>query len=134
MQMLALASLFFMVGLVMYGLVSSFALFMVAMLLITVGEMIVMPVSQAMVAKFAPEQMRGRYMAFFSLSWLVPATFGPGAGGIILDNYNPNLLWYLCGVYCLVAIGMFLALNKRAEDQDKAQASESAVDAVPEAV
>jgi MFS family permease len=117
MQMLALASLFFMVGLVMYGLVSSFALFMVAMLLITVGEMIVMPVSQAMVANLSPEHMRGRYMAFFSLSWLVPATLGPSGGGLILDNYNPNLVWYLCGVFCLVAIGMFLLLNQRVEDR-----------------
>jgi MFS family permease len=112
-QMLALASFFYMIGLVMYGLFSTYALFMVAMLLITVGEMIMMPVSQAMVAKLAPEQMRGRYMAFFGLSWLVPSTFGPGAGGLILDNYNPNLIWYICGVFCLVAIGMFLLLNLR---------------------
>jgi MFS family permease len=124
-QMLSLGSFFFMIGLVMYGLVSSYTLFLVAMLLITVGEMIVMPVSQAMVAKFAPEHMRGRYMAFFSLSWLLPFTFGPGVGGLILDNYNPNWLWYLCGVFCLVAIGMFLFLNKRMEQRAAVQTAEA---------
>jgi MFS family permease len=126
MQMLALASLFFMVGLVMYGLFSSYALFMVAMLLITVGEMIMMPVSQAMVAKLAPEHMRGRYMAFFGLTWLVPSTFGPGAGGLILDNYNPNLIWYLCGVFCLAAILIFLVLGQRVESRAGDQVPEAA--------
>jgi MFS family permease len=42
----------------------------VAILIITVGEMIVMPVGQALVAHFAPEDKRGRYMAFYSLSWM----------------------------------------------------------------
>jgi MFS family permease len=59
--------------------------------------------------------MRGRYMAFYSLSYTIPAAVGPAAAGLILDNYNPNLVWYLCGVSCLVAIGMFLFLDQRVE-------------------
>ena len=115
MQMLALGSLFYLIGLVMYGFVSSYMLFLIAMLIITVGEMIMMPVSQAMTAKFAPEQMRGRYMAFFSIAWLMPSTFGPWGAGMILDNYNPSWLWYLCGVSCFIAIVLFLMLNNRVE-------------------
>jgi MFS family permease len=113
MLMMALGTFLYMIGLVMYGLVSSYTLFLVAMLLITVGEMMAIPISQSMIAKFAPEQMRGRYMAFAGLSWLLPATFGPGAAGIVLDNYNPNLLWYFCGVSCVIAIAMYLILNRR---------------------
>lgn len=117
MQMMALASFFFMIGLVMYGFVSTYVLFLAAILLITVGEMVSAPVSQAVVARFAPEQMRGRYMAFYSLSFTIPAAVGPAAAGLILDNYNPNLVWYLCGVSCLVAISMFLLLNRRMENR-----------------
>jgi hypothetical protein len=54
-------------------------------------------------------------MAFFGLAWLIPRSIGPAAAGLILDNYSPNLVWYLCGVSCLVAIGMFLGLNQRVE-------------------
>jgi MFS family permease len=125
MQMLALGSIFYLVGLTMYGFVSTFALFLFAMLIITVGEMVMMPVSQAMTAKFAPEHMRGRYMAFFSIAWLLPSTFGPWGAGLILDNFNPNLLWYLCGVSCLAAIGLFLSLNQRVEQRAAAQAADA---------
>lgn len=115
MRMLALASFFFMVGLVMYGFVSSYALFMLARLIITVGEMILMPVSQAMASRFAPEDMRGRYMAFFNIAFFLPSAIGPGAGGYIMDNFNPNWVWYWCGIISLVAIGIFLLLNRRVE-------------------
>lgn len=117
MHMLALASFFFMVGLVMYGLVSIYILFVVAKLIIIVGEMILMPVSQAIAAKLAPEDMRGRYMAFFNIAWFLPSMIGPGAGGYILDNFNPNWVWYACGIISLVAIGMFLLLNRRVENR-----------------
>jgi MFS family permease len=125
MLMMALGTFFYMIGLVMYGLVSSYALFLVAMLIITVGEMMAIPISQSMIAKFAPEQMRGRYMAFASLSWLLPATFGPGAAGLVLDNLNPNLLWYFCGVSCLIAIGMYLLLNRRVAQRTDVQAAKA---------
>jgi MFS family permease len=125
MLMMALGTFLYMIGLVMYGLVSSFALFLVAMLIITVGEMMAIPISQSMIAKFAPEQMRGRYMAFASLSWLLPATFGPGAAGIVLDNYNPNLLWFFCGVSCMIAIAMYLLLNRRVAHRTAVQAADA---------
>jgi len=46
---------------------------------ITIGEMIVVPVGQALVARLAPEDMRGRYMAFYGLCWTIPAAVGPWA-------------------------------------------------------
>jgi MFS family permease len=93
--------------------------FMLGIFIVTIGEMIVMPVSQALAANFSPEDMRGRYMAIFSLAWAIPATFGPGLAGLILDNksYNPNLLWHLGGILCLIAMisffGLHIKLGKR---------------------
>jgi MFS family permease len=75
--------------------------------------MIVMPTSQALVARFAPEAMRGRYMAVFGFAWMIPATIGPGAAGIILDNYNPNLLWAIGAGLCAASALSFYALHLR---------------------
>ena len=61
---------------------------MLAVVIITVGEMIVMPTSQTLAAGFARTDMRGRYMAVFGLSISVPAAIGPLAAGIVLDNYH----------------------------------------------
>lgn len=111
--MMALGTLFYMVGFAMFGFVSVYWLFIAAIVVITIGEMIVVPVSQGLAANFAPEQMRGRYMAVFSFSWAIPSAIGPGAAGIILDNYNPNLLWYIGGVLCAFSALSYYMLHLR---------------------
>ncbi len=111
--MMAIGTAFYVVGFSMFGFVSWYWLFVLAIVVITFGEMIVVPTSQALAANFAPEQMRGRYMAMFGFTWAIPATIGPGAAGYILDNYNPNLLWYLGGVLCAIAAFGFYLLHLR---------------------
>jgi MFS family permease len=117
--MMALGSLIYMVGFGMFGFVAAYALFVAAIVIVTIGEMIVMPVSSALAANFAPEDKRGRYMAVFGLLWQIPATIGPTAAGIILDNYNPNLLWYIGGVLCAVAALAFYTLHLRLGSRER---------------
>ena len=111
MLIMALGTAFYMIGFGMYAFIAALPLFALAMLLITFGEMIVMPVSQALVARFAPEEMRGRYMAVFALCWQVPSAVGPWAAGIILDNFDPRLIWVLCAGISAIAITGFLLLH-----------------------
>ena len=112
MLMMAAGSLLYAVGFAMYGFVPTFALFAVAMIIITIGEMIVSPFQQSMVASFAPEDMRGRYMAVSGLTWSIAFTVGPYFAGLILDSANPNLLWIICGLIGLMATLGFIVLNK----------------------
>jgi MFS family permease len=73
--------------------------------------MIIMPVSQALAASFAPEEMRGRYMAISGMTWTIPSTLGPGLGGYVLDHYDPDLLWYIGGALCIIAAFSFYVLH-----------------------
>ncbi len=118
MLMMFLGAGFYMVGFSMYGFVSTYALFVFAMILITIGEMIVIPVGQALVAKLAPSDMRGRYMAFNGLSWMLPATVGPWAAGLIMDNYNPNWVWYAAGIISVFAMVGFYSLHLKTKEQN----------------
>lgn len=111
--MMALGTLFYMLGFSMFGFVSAYWMFMSAIVVITIGEMLIMPTSQAIAANFAPEEMRGRYMAIFGLTWLLPSTFAPMLAGLILDNFNPNLLWYIGGILCSVAAFAYWMLHLR---------------------
>jgi len=77
----------------------------------TIGEMIMFPTNKALAASFSPAEMRGRYMAVYDLGWTIPAAIGPAAAGFILDNYNPNYLWYIGGILCTVAACGFYALH-----------------------
>ena len=115
MTMMALGTLLYAIGFGMYGLVSSYVLFIVAMFIITVGEMVVMPTSQALVAKIAPEDMRGRYMAVFGFGWVIPQAVGPLLAGLIMDNADPRWVWYAAGLLGLVGAAAFVLLRRRAE-------------------
>lgn len=111
---MTVGSLLYAVGFAMYGFVSAFILFLVAMAIITVGEMFVSPVSQSIVARLAPEDMRGRYMAVYGFSWLIPFAIGPLLAGLVMDNLNPNYVWYLGGVLGAAAAGVYYWLEWRA--------------------
>jgi MFS family permease len=111
--MMALGTLFYMVGFGLFGFVSVYWLFVFNIVIVTIGEMIIMPTSQALAANFAPEDMRGRYMAVFGLTWGIPSIFGPGLAGLILDNLNPNLLWYIAGLLCAIAAFAYYTLHLR---------------------
>lgn len=114
MLMMAAGTGLYAIGFAMYGFVASYALFLLAMVIITVGEMLVAPVSQAVTATLAPEQLRGRYMAIFGFSFGIPFAVGPFLAGLVLDNLNPRLLWYAAGLVGTLAMGAFLALLRRA--------------------
>ncbi len=120
-KMMALGTLFYMVGFSMFGFVGSYWLFVMAIAVITIGEMIVVPTSQTLAVNFAPEDMRGRYMGVFGFTWAIPATIGPGAAGVILDNYNPNLLWYIGGVLCAVSALAYYGLHLKIGHQERFQ-------------
>lgn len=109
--MMALASLFFMIGFTMIGLVRGVGFFLAAVIIATVGEMIMFPVNKALAANFSPSAMRGRYMAVYDLGWTIPATIGPAAAGLILDHHNPDALWYIGGAFCAAAALGFYALH-----------------------
>lgn len=117
--MMALGTLFYMIGFGMFGVVSAYWLFVLAVVIVTIGEMIVMPTSQALAASFARFDMRGRYMAAYGLCVSVPAALGPAAAGSVIDNYNPDLLWYLGALLCAMSAGSFYALHIRLGSQPR---------------
>jgi MFS family permease len=58
-------------------------------------------------------------MAVFGLSWSIPQTIGPVAAGLILDNSDPRLLWYIGGVLCLVSVLGYMMLHNRLKHQER---------------
>jgi MFS family permease len=83
--------------------------------------MIGMPTSNVLAASFAPEEMRARYMAVFGLTWTVPSMIGPWAAGLVFDYLDPNYVWYISGVLCVVAILAFYYLHRRLGAREKFQ-------------
>ena len=118
---MACGAMLYAIGFTLYGFTAHFGWFIVAMIIITMGEMLISPVSQAVTAKFAPEAMRGRYMALAGLSWTIPFAIGPLLAGLLVDNYNPNWVWYLCGIVGTIAAGCYLLLINMAHARLESQ-------------
>jgi MFS family permease len=127
MLMMAVGTFLYVIGFSMYGFVSTYAMFVTAMVILTVGEMVVSPVAQALVASFAPEEMRGRYMAVSGFSWGIPFAVGPYLAGLIIDGPKQYLLWYAAGFVGILSTLGFLALHRVREKEKKI------LDAMPEA-
>jgi len=119
MLMMAAGTLTFAFGFFMYGLFDSYIWFIIAMVLITIGEMITVPISNAEVINYAPEDMRGRYSAVYGLAWTIPAMVGPYLAGLIMDNYNPNWLWYACGILGALGAASFVTLHRIRNPENK---------------
>ncbi len=104
---------------------------MLAMAIITIGEMLVAPVGQAIAARLAPEEMRGRYMAFFGFAWSIPGAFGMYFSGLILDNYDPRWIWYASAIVGLIAAIAYWGMNSLEQDKEPSPlVSEASVEAV----
>jgi MFS family permease len=116
--MMAVGMALYAVGFAMYGFIGGtfvFALAIVAMVIITIGEMIIAPFQQVIVAKLAPEHMRGRYMAIYGISWGIPVAVAPLLAGIVMDNYDPRWVWWGVGVIGLLAVVGFWRLHFKAQ-------------------
>jgi MFS family permease len=112
MLVMALGVVFYAIGFGMFGFSNSLAFLAVAMVIITLGELIAAPVAQAVAARFAPQDMRGRYLAMFNFSWALPFAIGPYLAGWTWDNVAPQWIWYGAIVVGLFSAFGYLALQR----------------------
>ncbi|MHA1795458.1 MAG: MFS transporter, partial [Promethearchaeota archaeon] len=115
--MISIGTGLYAIGFAMYGFVSLPILFFFAMFIITIGEIIISPFGQTVAAHFAPEDKRGRYMAVYQFSWIIPSLFGTLVAGIIMDHYNPNWVWYLAGILAFIAMVSYLFLHRASKSR-----------------
>lgn len=75
------------------ALMSSFWGFWLSMVILTFGELTLVPTSSKYVADLAPADLRGRYMSIHWLGWGMARTLAPIIGGYLNDNITPRAIW-----------------------------------------
>jgi MFS family permease len=63
------------------------------MVMLTFGELTLIPTASKFVADRAPEDLRGRYMSIHWLGWGFARTLAPLIGGFLNDNISPQAIW-----------------------------------------
>jgi len=106
---LALGALFYAMGYLLFGWVGSFTLAIIAMIIVSLGEVIFSPVSLSVVGELSPQDRRGRYMAFFGLSEGLGFSAASLLGGVLLDGFpaKPLFIWGTIALIALLAAAGF---------------------------
>ncbi|KEO83623.1 MDR family MFS transporter [Tumebacillus flagellatus] len=86
----------------------------------TLGEIISASVSKKLLADFAPDDMRARYMGASGFSWIAGATIGPLLGGQLMQHFGGQAMLLVFTVVMAVSFPIYrlLWLKRRAELQD----------------
>lgn len=92
-RMIALGMFFYAIGVGSVILGTGFWGFWMSMVIITIGELIIVPTSSTYVANLAPADMRGRYMSIYGLTWSLSIGIGPLLGGFLSDTFGPPATW-----------------------------------------
>ncbi|UCG62701.1 MAG: MFS transporter [Candidatus Zixiibacteriota bacterium] len=87
---LAMGAFVYAVGYGMVGVLAGFEFFVLAMIVVTMGEIFMSPPSLTLTSRLAPEGRMGRYMGIFGFFVAAGWSFGPLYGGVILDHFGGN--------------------------------------------
>ncbi len=84
--------------------------FWLSMVILTFGELTLVPTATKYVADRAPADLRGRYMSIYWLGWGLSRMLAPIIGGLLNDNLSPNSIWLgalALGLSSVVALTIF---------------------------
>jgi MFS family permease len=110
---LTVGTAFYAIAIGSVALSHSFFGFWICIVIMTIGELIIMPTASTYVADLAPADMRGRYMSVAGLTWSAAAGTGPLIGGYLNDKYAPVATWYGGFLIGIIGILGFLYLSRK---------------------
>jgi MFS family permease len=113
-SVIAAGSFMYAVGYFLIAFSTGFAWLFGCMFIITMGEMVVSPSTMNLTAKLSPERERGRYMGIFGLFTSIGSSFGPFAGGVLMDGSGANhvLLWSGIAIFGVIAGLGYLVIGR----------------------
>lgn len=90
---IAVGMLIYALGAGSVALMSHFWGFWLSMVILTFGELTIVPTASKYVADIAPAHLRGRYMSVYWLAWGLARTSSPLLGGYLNDAISPRSIW-----------------------------------------
>jgi predicted MFS family arabinose efflux permease len=82
----------------------------IGMLLMTVGEMIAFPFSNAFAVERAKKGNQGEYMAFCAITFSLAHIFSHNAGMQMVNKYGFEFTWNIITIFALIGVGILFWL------------------------
>ena len=90
----------------------------IGMILITIGEMIGFPYTNAFAMKRAKTGNEGRYMALYTMSFSLAHIVGPKLGLDIIAKYGYNVNFMMVGIFGLLSVVLSIWLRNAVEKEE----------------
>lgn len=105
---------FVLVGLsfLVLNLFSWIGILIIGMLLMTVGEMITFPFSNAYAMERSKKGNQGEYMALYSIAFSISHVFAHNYGMRSISNFGFSFTWYAIVIISIIGILLLLLLNR----------------------
>lgn len=116
-RMLCLGMLFFLVGLIGFSQAEQVPFWVIAMIVFTIGEIIIIPTEYLFIDFIAPAHLRGIYYGAQNLSNL-GAALGPMLCGLALSMYQPQVMFYVLCLCVVLATGFYYMGCKAKDGKD----------------
>lgn len=101
-------------GLFFLTLSYSFNLAVFSCVVWTTGEMLFVPMAQAVCYERSHENKKGRMMGAYQTVYASSKLIGPIAGGVVFEYFGGNVLWYACAIICVICLAGCLHFKKYA--------------------
>jgi len=95
------------------ALATNFWGFWFCMVLMTTGELLLIPTASSFAANLAPVDMRGRYMSIYGLSWGFASGTASPMGGFLSDRLGPRYIWFGAALMGFLGTISFIILGDR---------------------
>lgn len=95
------------------NLTSWIGILVIGMILMSVGEIIAFPFSNAFAMERAKRGNQGEYMALYSIAFGIAQTFGHNSSMQLVDKFGFEFTWYASTILMLICSFILIILNKR---------------------
>jgi MFS family permease len=107
---MSIAALLTGIGFGVVALAGGLPVYVLSVIIWTVGEIISASVAPAIIADLAPVELRGLYQGIFGSAWGLSLFIGPLVGSWVFDCFGPHALWLGCAVLGSAVAFAFLVL------------------------
>ncbi|MBK3720384.1 multidrug resistance protein MdtH [Staphylococcus arlettae] len=89
-----------------------FSIFMIGMVILSLGEMFVWPSVPAIAHKLAPTGKEGAYQGYVNSASTIGKAIGPVFGGVIVDTFNMQIMFLAMMALLFIALGFVYLFGK----------------------
>jgi predicted MFS family arabinose efflux permease len=89
-----------------YGIIA-----LLAMVILTFGEILAMPFMNAYWIGRTVQNNRGQYAALYSVAWALAQTVGPYSGSLVAEYLGYKMLWFIVSIICFLLAIFYRRLN-----------------------